>query len=143
MSFGHPVRSVRAVLAAAVVLGGMALVATPAAASTTAPGASSTTCGAKTVTPHAAPGVGNTATFTVDSAGAVTLLQKSNTELKVTSAQADSGWKVNTVTSGITTKPHVGFQQIGMPANQERFWARLNTNGKPGTVINVIIQSCT
>ena len=143
MSLFHSLRPVRAVLATAVVLGAMGLVATPAGASTTATGATGTTCGAKTVTPHPAPGVGKTATFTVDSGGTVTLLQKSNTELKVTSAQADTGWKVNMVTSGITTRPHVGFQQIGMPANQERFWARLNTTGKPGTVINVVIQSCT
>lgn len=139
----HPLRSVRVVLAAVVVIGATALVATPVGASTTAPGAITTTCGAKTVTSYPAPGVGKTATFTVDSAGAVTLLQKSSTDLKVTSAQANSGWKVNTVTSGITTHPHVGFQRIGVPADQERFWARLNTTGKPGTVIKVIIQSCS
>ncbi len=138
----QPLRSARAVLATAGVMAAMAFAATPVGASTTAHATSGTTCGAKTVTPHPAPGVGKTATFTVDNAGAVTLLQKSNTTLKVTSAQADPGWKVNMVTSGISTRPHVGFQQIGTPADQERFWARLNTTGKPGTVINVVIQSC-
>ena len=29
------------------------------------------------------------------------------------------------------------------PNDQERFWARMNTVGTPGTVINVVIQSCT
>ena len=27
--------------------------------------------------------------------------------------------------------------------DQERFWARMNTLGTPGTHINVVIQSCT
>jgi hypothetical protein len=141
MRFWQPFRSVRAVIAAAVVVGAMACVATPVGASSKAP--STTTCGPKTVTPHAAPGVGNTETFNVDNAGTVTLLQKSKTTLKVTTAQAASGWKVNVVTSGVSTRPHVGFQQTGVPANQERFWARMNTTGTPGTVINVLIQSCS
>jgi hypothetical protein len=143
MSLWHPLRSGRAVLATTVVLGAMAVAATPVGASTTAPGASLITCGSKTVTPHPAPGVGNTEQFTVGSGGTVTLLQETNTTLKVTSARAAQGWKVNVVTNGTSTRPHVGFQRIGVPADQERFWARMNTAGTPGTVINVVIQSCT
>jgi len=144
MSLRHPLRSAVALLATPVVVGAMALTASPAGASTAVHGATgTTTCGPKTVTPHAAPGKGKTETFTVDSAGTVTLLQKSNTALKVTNTDAAAGWKVNVVTAGVSTRPHVGFQQVGAPANQERFWARMNTSGTPGTVINVIVQSCT
>jgi hypothetical protein len=32
---------------------------------------------------------------------------------------------------------------IGIPKDQERFWARMNTLGSPGTVVNVVIQSYT
>jgi hypothetical protein len=131
--------SMRTVLPIAAVLGGMTVAATPAAAST----ASGPNCGPKSVTPFQAPGMNKTENFTVGDGGTVTLLQKSNTKLKVTEANADSGWKVNVVTSGATTRPHVGFQRVGVPADQERFWARMNTQGTPGTVINVVIQSCT
>ena len=143
MSLWHPYRSGRAVLATTVVLGAMGLAATPVGASTAARSASGITCGPKTVTPHPAPGVGNTERFTVGNGGTVTLLQESNTTLKVTSARAKQGWKVNVVTNGISTRPHVGFQRIGVPADQDRFWARMNTAGTPGTVINVVIQACT
>ncbi len=132
------VRSVRTLLAALVVLGAMTFVATPVRAST----ATGPTCGPKTVTAHPAPGVGQQELFTVPNAGTVTLRQLSNTTLRVTDTDPRSGWKY-TVLSRSGTRPHVGFQGIGMPDNQERFWARMNTLGPPGTVINVVIQSCT
>lgn len=135
---GH--RPLRAVLTTAVVVGSMALAATPVGASSTAP--VSIKCGPKTVTPHPAPGVGKEESFTVGDGGTVTLLQRSNTALRVASADAKPGWKVNVVDRN-GTRPHVGFQRIGMPNDQERFWARMNTTGTPGTVINTVIQSCT
>jgi hypothetical protein len=126
------------VLATAIVLGGVTFAAAPVAASA----GSGPTCGPKTVTPHAAPGVGSQEVFTVGSAGTVTLLQESNTVLKVTDTDPTHGWKYTVLTrSGM--RPHVGFQGVGMPNKQERFWARMNTLGTPGTVINVVIQSCT
>lgn len=136
MTIRQPFRSARAVLAVAVVAGGMAIAATPAAAS------SGITCGPKTVAAHTAPGIGNTEVFTVGSAGTVTLRQLSDTTLRVTDTDPTHGWKYR-VLSRTGTRPHVGFQGIGNPDNQERFWARMNTLGTPGTVINVVIQSCT
>jgi hypothetical protein len=138
MTIWHSLRSGRAVVATAVVLGGMALAATPVGATT----AAGPTCGPKTVTAHPAPGIGGQELFTVGSAGTVTLLQESNTTLKVTDADARPGWKVAVITRS-STRPHVGFQGIGAPNKQERFWARMNTLGTPGTVINVVLQSCT
>lgn len=138
MTVWQPFRSARTILAVAVVLGGMTIAATPAAASTT----SGITCGPKTVTAHPAPGIGNTEVFTVGPAGTVTLRQLSNTTLRVTDTDPTHGWKYR-VLSRTGTRPHVGFQGIGNPDNQERFWARMNTLGTPGTVINVVIQSCT
>jgi hypothetical protein len=115
----------------------MTIAATPAAAS------SGITCGPKSTTNNPAPGKGNTAKFTVGNGGTVTLVQESNTTLRVTSASAKSGWKVNVATSQTSTHPHVGFQRLGMPNDQERFWAHLNTTGTPGTVLTVLIESCT
>ena len=138
MTIWHPFRSARTVLAIAVVLGGMTIAATPAAAST-APGI---TCGPKSTTNNPAPGIGNQASFPVGNGGTVTLVQESNTTLRVTDALAKSGWKVNVATSQTSTHPHVGFQRIGMPTDQERFWAHMNTQGTPGTVLTVVIESC-
>jgi len=138
MTIWHPYRSGRALLIGAVVLGGMAWAATPVGAST----AAGPTCGPKTVTAHPAPGVGNAELFTVPKAGTVTLRQLSTTTLQVIDTDPTHGWKY-TVLSREGTRPHVGFQGIGAPDNQERFWARMNTLGPPGTVINVVIQSCT
>jgi hypothetical protein len=70
MTMGHPCRSTRVVLAAAVVLGGMTVAATPVGAST----AAGIPCGPKTVTAHPAPGVGQEGRFTVGAGGTVTLL---------------------------------------------------------------------
>ncbi len=138
MSIWQPLRSGRAVLATAVVLGGMAFAATPVGASTT----STPTCGPKTVTAHPAPGIGNPEVFTVGTAGTVTLRQLSNTTLRVIDTDPTHGWKYHVITR-TGTRPHVGFQGQSNPNNQERFWARMNTLGTPGTVINVVIQSCT
>jgi hypothetical protein len=140
MTLWHPLRSTRAVLAIAVALGGMAIAATPAAASTSGSGI---TCGPKSTTNNPAPGIGNSAKFTVGNGGTVTLVQESNTTLRVTSANAKSGWKVNVATSQTSTHPHVGFQRLGMPNDQERFWAHMNTKGTPGTVLTTVIESCT
>jgi hypothetical protein len=139
MTIWQPVRMAGSVLAIAVVLGGMTIAATPAAASTTA----GITCGPKSTTNHPAPGIGNQASFPVGDGGTVTLAQEGKTTLRVTDAQANSGWKVNVATSHTSTHPHVGFQRIGMPNDQERFWAHLNTKGTPGTVLTVVIESCT
>jgi hypothetical protein len=116
----------------------MAFAATPVGASTTA----GPTCGPKTVTAHPAPGIGGQEIFTVDSAGTVTLRQLSNTMLQVTDTDPTHGWKYP-ILSRSGTRPHVGFQQVGNTNDQERFWARVNTLGTPGTVINAVIQSCT
>ena len=129
-------------ITAALLLTGMALAPSPVGASTVSQGALSTTCGPKSVTQQPAPGVGKEATYTVDSAGTVTLFQDSTTKLKVTNVAADAGWK-DVVITPAGTRPHVGFQRIGLPNDQERFWARLNTTGTPGTVMNVVLQSCT
>jgi hypothetical protein len=139
MTMWQPFRSVRVVLAAAVVLGGITVAATPVGAST-APGI---TCGPKSTTNHPAPGIGNQSKFTVGKGGTVTLVQESTTTLRVTAAQANSGWKVNVATSQTSAHPHVGFQRLGTPNDQERFWAHLNTKGTPGTVLTVVIESCT
>jgi hypothetical protein len=140
MTIWQPLKSARTVVAIAVVLGGMTIATTPAAAASTASGI---TCGPKNTTNNPAPGVGNQAKFAVGNGGSVTLVQESNTTLRVTSASAKSGWKVNVATSQTSTHPHVGFQRLGMPNDQERFWAHLNTKGTPGTVLTVIIESCT
>jgi hypothetical protein len=140
MTISQPFRTLRSILAMAVVLGGMTIAATPAVASTTASGI---TCGPKSTTNHPAPGIDNQASFAVGNGGTVTLVQESKTTLRVTNAQAKSGWKVNVATSQTSTRPHVGFQRIGMPNDQERFWAHMNTKGTPGTVLTVVIESCT
>jgi hypothetical protein len=139
MTIWQSFRSAPVVLALAGALGGMTIAATPAAAST----ASGITCGPKSTTSQAAPGIGHQASFPVGNGGTVTLVQESNTTLRVTDAHADSGWKVNVATSQASAHPHVGFQRIGMPNDQERFWAHMNTKGTPGTVLTEVIESCT
>jgi len=52
---------------------------------------------------------------------------------------ANAGWK-DTILTWAGTRVHVRLQQVGAPQQQERFWARLNT---AGTVVNIILQSCT
>jgi hypothetical protein len=139
MTIWHSFRSARTVIATVVVLGGMTIAASPAAASSGA----GITCGPKSTTNDPAPGISSQAKFAVGNGGTVTLVQESNTTLRVTSASAKSGWKVNVATSQTSTHPHVGFQRLGMPNDQERFWAHLNTTGTPGTVLTVVIESCT
>jgi hypothetical protein len=139
MTIWKPFRSARTILAVAVVLGGMTVATTPVAASA----AAGITCGPKSTTNHAAPGIGNQASFPVGNGGTVTLVQESDTTLRVTDAHAKSGWKVNVATSHTSTHPHVGFQRIGVPNDQERFWGHMNTAGTPGTVLTVVIESCT
>jgi hypothetical protein len=135
-------RHARALVIGTVVVSGLAFGVSPAAASTAGAGATTPTCGPKTVTDFTAPGVGQQAVYNVRPAGTVTLLEESTTTLKVTDADAASGWK-DTVIVQTGTRVHVGFQVVGAPEEQERFWARLNTVGTPGTVVNVILQSCT
>jgi hypothetical protein len=138
----HPfARYARAFATVAITVSGLAVAASPVAAST-ATRAIAPICGPKTVTSYPAPGVGNQSEYTVASAGTVTLREQSTTTLTVTDADATSGWK-DSVLTGSGTRVHVGFQQIGAPEEQERFWARLNTVGTPGTVVNVVLQSCT
>jgi hypothetical protein len=67
------------------------------------------------------------------------VLEESTTTLKVTSCVANAGWK-DTILTPACARMHVGFQQVGAPQEHERFWARLNT---AGTVVNIILQSCT
>ena len=134
-------RATRTVLSCAVLLGAMALAASPVGAST-ALNAATPVCGPKTVTQQPSPGVGKQATYSVDAAGTVTLLEQSTTTLKVTDADANAGWTATILTAS-GTKVHVGFQQVGAPEEQERFWARLNTKGTPGTEAILVLQSCT
>jgi hypothetical protein len=142
MTIWHPKPSARVGLAVALLLSGMAVAAPSVAASTTGTHAVNPVCGPKTVSQQPAPGVGQQATYSVDGAGTVTLLEESTTTLKVTDADARSGWK-DTVLTRTGTRVHVGFQQIGAPEEQERFWGRLNTLGTPGTEVILVLQSCT
>jgi hypothetical protein len=128
------VRTLGAVLA----LAGFA-VAAPLAASASTVQATGAVCGTKTISHVAAPGVGKTATFTLPTAGSVTLVQLSTTTLKVTATAPASGWKATVLTASGTTV-HVGFQVVKLDNEQERFWARTNTKG---TTITTIVQTCT
>lgn len=132
----------RAFVITTVVMSALAFATSPVAASTVATRATSPTCGPKAVTQFTAPGVGQQAVYNVRRSGTVTLLEVSTTTLKVTDADAAADWK-DAVIVGTGTRVHVGFQQIGAPEEQERFWARLNTVGTPGTIVNVILQTCT
>lgn len=134
-------RAAKPVLSGALLLGAMAFAASPAGAAT-ASHAATPVCGPKNVTQQPSPGVGKQATYSVDAAGTVTLLEQSTTMLKVTAAHANSGWTATILTAS-GTKVHVGFQQVGAPEEQERFWARLNTKGTPGTEAILVLQSCT
>jgi hypothetical protein len=93
MTLQHSHRYARALVIGAVVVSGFAFAASPAAASTAGPGATGPTCGPKTVTQFTAPGVGQQAVYNVRRAGTVTLLEVSTTTLRVTDADAASGWK--------------------------------------------------
>jgi hypothetical protein len=135
----HLGRHSRALVAVALVVSGLAFTAAPVAASTGVRHAPNTTCGPKTATHFAAPGVGQSATYAANSAGTVTMLQQSQTTLSVTSVSPATGWKDSVVTATGTTV-HVSFQKVGDPADQERFFARLNSTG---TRITIVIQSCT
>jgi cytoskeletal protein RodZ len=132
----------RMLFATAAVIGGAVFAgASPVAASTGAR-AATPVCGPKAITQHPAPGVGHQTTYKVKRAGTVTIREQSTTSLEVTDADANSGWK-DTVITKTGARVHVGFQQIGAPEEQERFWARLNTVGTPGTMITHVLQSCT
>lgn len=135
-------RLVRTTLTGAVLMSAMALAAPSVGAAPMGAHAVSTTCGPKTVSQQPAPGVGHRATYTVDAVGTVTLLEQSITTLKVTGVAAQSSWK-DTVLTRAGTRVHVGFQQVGAPEEQERFWGRLNTLGTPGTEVILVLQSCT
>jgi hypothetical protein len=132
----------RVLVITTVVMSGLAFATSPVAASAVATRAANPTCGPKMVTQFTAPGVGQQAVYNVRRAGTVTLLEVSTTTLRVTDADAASDWK-DTVIVRMGTRVHVGFQQIGAPEEQERFWARLNTVGTPGTIVNIIVQTCT
>ncbi len=111
-----------------------------AAASTSMTSAVTTiTCGPKSSTQYPAPGVGLGATFGADSTGSVKLLQPTLTTLDVENVTPISGWK-GTVVTETGTRVHVGFQQVGAPEEQVRFWARLSSTG---TVITIVTQTCT
>ena len=142
MTVWNAQRAIKAVLSAALLFSGMAFAVSPVTASTVGSRAATPTCGPKTVTQHPAPGVGHEAIYTVDSAGTIKLLETSTTTLKVTDADAKTGWK-DVIITRAGTRVHVGFQQVGAPEEQERVWARLNTLGTPGTVVSIVLQSCT
>jgi hypothetical protein len=142
MTVWHLHRTVRSMLTGALLLSGMALAAPSVGAAPMGTPTVTPTCGPKTVSQQPSPGVGQQATYAVDGAGTVTLLQQSTSTLKVTDADARSGWKDSVLTRA-GTRVHVGFQQIGAPEEQERFWARLNTLGTPGTEVILVLQSCT
>jgi hypothetical protein len=132
-------RFFRALVAGVIVVGGFALAGPPVAASTAAPQLAGAICGTKAILSHAAPGVGKSATFTLPTAGSVTLVEQSTTSLMVTLAKPTSGWKATIITAS-GTPVHVGFQQVKYDNEQERFWARLNAKG---TTITTTIQTCT
>jgi hypothetical protein len=138
MIIRHSHRSSRGAVIAAFVVSGIGFAALPVAAST-ATHATTPVCGPKMSSHYRAPGVGKSATYTANSAGSVTLVQQTQTTLNVRSASPASGWKDTVVTASGTTV-HVGFQVVKAPEEQERFWARLNSTG---TVITIVIQSCT
>jgi hypothetical protein len=96
---------------------------------------------AENVTRQSSPGVGKQATYSVDAAGTVTLLERSTTMLQITDADGNAGWTANILTAS-GTKVHVGFQQVDAPEEQERFWARLNTKGTAGAEAILVLQSC-
>jgi hypothetical protein len=135
----HLHRCSRALAAAVLVVGGIALAGPSVAASTATVLAVGATCGTKSITSHPAPGVGKSVTFTAPSAGSVKLLQLTTTTLKVAFATVTSGWKDTVITASGTTV-HVGFQQVKWDNEQVRFWARLNATG---TTITTVIQTCT
>jgi hypothetical protein len=108
-------------------------------ASTSTSQATTTTCGVKSTSKHAAPAVGQSATYQVHLAGSVTVLHETLTTLKVTSVKPAAGW-LDVVVTASGTKVHVGFQLLGAPLEQERFWARINSTG---TVITTVLQTCT
>jgi hypothetical protein len=135
----HWHRCSRALVATVLVVGGIAFAGPPVAASTATAQASGATCGTKSISKLAAPGVGKSATVTMPTAGSVTLVQQSTTTLKVKSATPTSGWKDTVITASGKTV-HVGFQQVKFDNEQERFWARLNSTG---TTITTVLQTCT
>jgi hypothetical protein len=135
----HLHRCARALVAAVLVVSGIALAGPPVAASTATAQVVGAICGTKSISSHPAPGVGKSATFTVSPAGSVTILQLSTTTLKVTSTTHTSGWKATVITA-IGQTVHVGFQQVAFDNEQERFWARLNSTG---TKIITVLQTCT
>ncbi|MDQ6721226.1 MAG: hypothetical protein M3003_10600 [Candidatus Dormibacteraeota bacterium] len=139
MTMRHPYRYSRALVAVVLLVGGIAFAAPPAAASSANAPAAGAICGTKTITRTPAPGVGKSAKFTLPSAGSVTMLHQSTASLKVTSTTVTSGWK-NTVITASGKTVHVGFQQVKLDNEQERFWARLNATA---TTITTIVQTCT
>ncbi len=138
MTIRHSYPVSRVLVTAAFVVSGIAFAALPVGASS-ATHATTPVCGPKISSHYRAPGVGKSAIYTANSAGSVTLLQQTQTTLNVTSASPASGWKDTVVTASGTTV-HVGFQGVKAPEEQERFWARLNSTG---TIITIVIQSCT
>src|SRR5947209_4217819 len=78
--------------ASALLLGGAS-----AGASTGAVRASTITCGPKSATRYPAPPVGQSATYSADSAGTVEVLHQSAQVLKVTGVVDSSGWKDNVI----------------------------------------------
>jgi hypothetical protein len=128
----------RSLILGLVVFGAMMLTALPAQAGSGS--AVTTTCGPKSINHYPAPGVGTGGTFyNAGAAGSVKLLQLSQTNLDVEATTDNPGWK-DTVITEHGVRVHVGFQQIGAPQNQERFWARLDPSG---ATIAIIVQSCT
>ncbi len=139
MAIRHCQRCSRALVALTLVMGAAAVGVSPVAASNVTPQATRLTCGPKSSTHHPASGVGGSATYAANGAGTVTLLRQTQTSLKVTDADSRSGWQSSVVTRA-GTRVHVGFQRVGDPHEQERFFARLNSTG---TVITIVTQTCT
>jgi hypothetical protein len=126
-------------IASTLAITGLVVTGPFAAASTGGRHFATISCGPKSETHYAAPGTGNHARYGVASVGSVTVLQKSGTTLSVTAVKHAAGWK-DTVVTGHGVRVHVGFQKIGEPNDQHRFWARLNSSG---TTLTVVIQNCT
>lgn len=96
------------------------------------------TCGAKNISHGVAPGVGKSTTVAAGSAGTVTMLQNTQTNLQVQSVAPATGWtdKV-TIPSGV--KVHVGFHATSS-TGQLRFDGRLNP---AGTTLTIVTVSCS
>ena len=125
-------------VAAGAAAGALALAGASAPAGAAASIHGTVTCGTKSATRYAAPGVGKTATYQAATSGSVTVLQSATATLTVQSVTPAAGW-TDTVRTSSGAKVDVIFRSKS-PLAQERFTARVNSTGSK---ITVILVSCT